>query len=60
MWYEVILIYKQEDKSNLNIYLCSSFISLRKGCTYITKNKFNQINKEIMLNYVVKNTSLRK
>ena len=24
------------------------------------KNKFNQINKEIILNYVVKNTSLRK
>ena len=23
-------------------------------------NKFNQINKEIILNYVVKNTSLRK
>ena len=24
------------------------------------KNKFNQINKEIILNYVIKNTSLRK
>ena len=27
---------------------------------YIMKNKFNQINKEIMLNSVIKNTSLRK
>ena len=27
---------------------------------YIIKNKFNQINKEIILNYVGKNTSLRK
>ena len=26
----------------------------------VMKNKFNQINKEIILNYVVKNTSLRK
>ena len=27
-----ILIYKWKDKSNLNIYLRSNFISLRKGC----------------------------
>ena len=27
---------------------------------YIMKNKFNQINKEIILDCVVKNTSLRK
>ena len=27
---------------------------------YIMKNKFNQIKKEIILNYVGKNTSLKK
>ena len=27
---------------------------------YILRNNFNQINKEIILNYVVKNASLRK
>ena len=27
---------------------------------YIMKNKFDQISKEIILNYVVKNTGLRK
>ena len=27
---------------------------------YVIKNKFNQINKEIILKYVVKNGSLRK
>ena len=38
----------------------SSFISLRKGYTYIMKNKFNKIDEEIILNYVVKNRRLRK
>ena len=27
---------------------------------FVDKNKFNQISKEIILNYVVKNTSLRR
>ena len=27
---------------------------------YIMENKFDQINKEIILSYIVKNTSLRK
>ena len=42
--YKEILIYKRGDKSNLNIYLTSNFISLRKGCN---EKEINQINKKL-------------
>ena len=44
---------KSEDLSMFMFY----FVKKRM---YIMKNKFNQINKEIILNYVAKTTSLRK
>ena len=48
---------RRQDKSEYLFMLKFYFVEKRM---YIMKNKFNQINKEIILNYVVKNTSLRK
>ena len=41
----------------MNIYLRSNFNPSRKG---YNQNTINQINKEVVLNHVVKNTTLRK
>ena len=57
MWRDFNLQMRRQVKSEYLFMFKFYFVEKRM---YIMKNKFNQINKEIILNYVVKNTSLRK
>ena len=60
MWRDFNLQMRRQVKSEYLFMFKFYFVEKRMYIMHIMKNKFNQINEEIILNDVVKNTSLRK